>query len=285
VTLASVRSALGRDLLADARAAAIAGDLDLDAKPGPVVTDEDLAGLPQVAVRYLRRMGVVGRPRDRVLTLHARGRFRPRPRLPWLPYESWQIGTSDPIGRVYRIRVQAGPVPLVATDRYLDGRGTMHGEVLGLMTVVDAAGPEMDAGELVTWCNDAVLLAPSMLLGGDVRWAALDDHSFGVTVADRGIEVTARVVVDDDGAPTTFETFDRYVDLGGGLVRTRWSTPVDGWATVDGRLQFVAGSAVWETADGPYEYARTRLGPGDVVRGGAPSTSTPRTPAPAGSRP
>ncbi|MCZ2860585.1 DUF6544 family protein [Blastococcus sp. VKM Ac-2987] len=45
---------------------------------GPV-TEADLAGLPAAAARYLRAMGVVGRPRTWSFRAHLRGRFRLRP--------------------------------------------------------------------------------------------------------------------------------------------------------------------------------------------------------------
>jgi hypothetical protein len=35
----------------------------------------------------------------------------------------------------------------------------MHGKLLGLMTVVVGRGEEFDIGELVTYLNDAVLIA------------------------------------------------------------------------------------------------------------------------------
>jgi hypothetical protein len=40
----------------------------------------------------------------------------------------------------------------------------MHGKLLGLVTVADGEGREFDLGELVTYVNDAAMLAPSMLL-------------------------------------------------------------------------------------------------------------------------
>ena len=137
----------------------------------------------------------------------------------------------------------------------------------GLVPVVDSSGPELDVGELVTWLNDAVLLAPSMLLRPGVEWAAVDDRSFGVTVTDHGVAATARVVVDADGRPQAFETFDRYVDLGHGLERARWTTPVRGWTTDGEHRRYTSGTAVWELPDGDFAYVRTRLSPGAVVHG------------------
>jgi hypothetical protein len=47
------------------------------------VTEEDLARLPAVVQRYLRFMGVVGRPRDWSFRARYTGRFRLRPGEPW----------------------------------------------------------------------------------------------------------------------------------------------------------------------------------------------------------
>jgi hypothetical protein len=50
--------------------------------PAPeVVTEADLAALPDAAVRYLNFMGVAGRPPDSSFLAHFSGRFRLRPQL------------------------------------------------------------------------------------------------------------------------------------------------------------------------------------------------------------
>ena len=50
------------------------------------VTPAALAGLPAAAQRFLTFMEVTGRPPDRSFTAHFTGRFRLRPRLPWLRF-------------------------------------------------------------------------------------------------------------------------------------------------------------------------------------------------------
>ena len=85
----------------------------------------------------------------------------------------------NPVARLFHMRIDMGHVlPMVGRDSYLDGRGAMHGRLLGIVPVADAEGPELDVSELTTWVNDAVLLAPSMLLGSHSVWQELDDDSF-----------------------------------------------------------------------------------------------------------
>src|SRR5664279_2405065 len=94
-----------------------------------------------------------------------------------------------------RIRF-AGVVPMFGRDTYLDGQGRMIGKLFDRFTVVDGQGEEFDIGELSTYLNDAIMLAPSMLLGPNTTWTDVDANSFDVTLADGGRTVTGRVFLD-----------------------------------------------------------------------------------------
>ena len=138
-----------------------------------------------------------------------------------------------------------------------------------------AEGAETDLSELVTYLNDAVLLAPSMLLRLKTSFAPADDRSFDVTLADAGQTVTARVFLDDKGRPVNFSTTDRYADLPGGLVRAEWTTPIHGWQPDGDRLIPTHGSAVWQLPEGPLNYLDFRVPPGGVRYNLAPTDIMP----------
>lgn len=227
------------------------------------VTDADLEPLPEPAQRYLRWARVLGRPRDRAFTARFVGRFRMRPDQRWMPYRSWQFNATDPVTRLIHMRVDvAGVVPMFGTDSYLDQRGRMHGKVLGLVTVADGAGPEFDMGELVTYVNDAAMLAPSMLLTPRCEWTPVDDDSFDLTFTDDNNTVRARMFVDDDGRLLDFRTDDRWFAGVDPPVRTTWSTPIERWTTRrDGRPIPASGSAVWHLPDAEFTYVRGAFDP------------------------
>jgi len=224
------------------------------------VTDADLASLPLAAQRYLRFMGVVGLPRQAGLLAHWTGRFRLRPNGPWLGCEAWQHSTADPVARMFRMRLRRGPLTMKGWDVYREGHGRMRGTLFGLLPVANGAGPRFDTSEQVTWLDDAVLLAPSMLMQPGVSWSAgATPDAFSVAFTDVGRTVEVTVLVDEAGAPREVFTHDRYADLPGGLVRARWSTPVDGWRTVRGRRGPTAARAVWHLLGGPFTYAEMAL--------------------------
>jgi hypothetical protein len=241
------------------------------ADPQPV-TAVDLAGLPPAMRRYMHAMGVVSRPRDWSFLAHFTGRFQLQGKGAWMPAEVWQYNSALEVARIFHMRIDfAGVVPMVGRDTYLRGKGIMHGKLLGVVTVARSHGPETDISELVTYLNDAVLMAPSMLLRPNTSFAAVDDHAFDVTLVDAGQTVTARVFLDDEARPVNFSTTDRWGDFPGGLVRAEWTTPIEGWEPDGDRFIFTGGSAVWQLPEGPLPYMDFAMSPGGVRYNVAPN--------------
>jgi hypothetical protein len=250
--------------------------LGLPTGPGPdePVTEAALAGLPEPAQRYLRFMGVVGWPRDWSFRAHALGRFRRSATTPWQACDCWQYNTRLDPARVFHLTLKMGGVlPVLGRDTYVGGKGRMLVRLLDLVTVADGQGPEFDTGELVTYLNDAILLAPSLILGPETRWSPVDPGAFDVSFTDGATTVTGRVFVDARGAVTDFSTTDRFYAPGNATpVRTRWTTPVEGWQRAGERMIPTRGQAVWHLPFGPLPYAALTYHPENVefnIRPGA----------------
>ncbi|OFX25221.1 MAG: hypothetical protein A2V77_17795 [Anaeromyxobacter sp. RBG_16_69_14] len=249
-------------------------ELQLTPAQDAIVTDADLAPLPAAAQRYLRFMGAVGKPRIWSLRVGFEGRFKLARDSDWLPCKTIQYNSRDELARLFYMTIRVKLIPMLGRDTYLRGKGRMLGRALDLITVVDGSGPEFDIGELVTYLNDAILMAPSMLLGSETTWTAVDDLAFDITFADRGTTVRARVFLDERGAPMNFSTTDRFMDdpaRPGHYVRARWMTPMDDWMEVEGRRLPTSGKAVWyPEGAAPLPYADFRLVAGTVAFNVAP---------------
>jgi hypothetical protein len=236
----------------------------------PVVLESDLSGLPEPVQRYLRFMGVVGRPRDWSLRARWTGGFRLSPKQSFMPCEAWTYNTRLEVARIFHMRLRfLGFLPMRVRDTYVRGRGRMQGRLFDLISVVDNSSPEIAIGELTTYLNDAILLAPSMVLGAQTQWSAVDGSSFDVALSDRGRTVTARVLINARGAPINFSTTDRFCsdpnDAKGAMIRARWTTPVAGWQVVNGRQLPTRATAEWDLPAGPFCYADFRLDAGDIA--------------------
>jgi hypothetical protein len=166
---------------------------------------------------------------------------------------------------VFVMRLTVGHVvPFHGCDGYVRGRGRMVGTLFG-RTVVHGVGPEFDHSEYVICLNDAVLLAPSMLLESAITWTAVDQNSFDITASDRGgPTITARISVDERGAPVDFLA-DRYATLPDGTVLAPWHTPIRGWTTDHDRPVPASASVIYELPTGPYCYAEGRFTPGTLA--------------------
>lgn len=238
-----------------------AAEVSRDATPGAatIVRAAALAPLPLPAQRYLRFMGVLGRPATHSFRAHWGGRFRTGPAKPWMPCEVWQLNIAAPVTRIFHMRVRfAGVVPVYVRDTYVEGCGRMRASILNALDVVDEHDQRVTTGELVTYLNDALLFAPSMLLASDARWSAVDDQSFDVTVEDHGCSVTGRVLTNERGALVDFSTTDRFGNdpaSPADMVRARWTTPVSGWRVVDGRMLPTHAEAVWHFPGCEFAYA------------------------------
>ena len=66
-----------------------------------VVTEADLARLPEPVQRYLRITGSVGRPRVRSFTASWRGRIRSDPDDPWMAFTAEQVNDLEEPSRVW----------------------------------------------------------------------------------------------------------------------------------------------------------------------------------------
>jgi hypothetical protein len=239
--------------------------MGLPAGPDPgvnpaTVTDADMDMLPETARRYLRFMRVVGRPRDWSFRLRLTGRFRRSQKEAWMACEAWQYNTRLSVARIFYMRLRFfGILPVIGRDTYANGHGRMLIRPLDLFTIGDGTGEAYDIGELVTYLNDGIMIAPSMLLVPDVRWSEVDARSFDVSITDHGRTVKARVFVDERGAPVDFETTDRfYADPkdASKVSRCRWTTPLEGFQEAGGeRLLPTRGQATWHPAEGDLTYA------------------------------
>jgi len=192
--------------------------------------------------------------------------------------EAEQYNTALEVARFFHMKARLfGVLPVLARDTYANKSGRMLVKVFDLFTMVDASGHEFDVGELVTYLNDGILLAPSMLLGPNTEWYQTDDDAFDVALTDGSIRVAAHVTVDERGAVTCFETMDRFVqdpfDREHRLIRARWTTPITGWQKQSGRQLPSGGSAIWHLSKGEFKYVELEFS--KVVFNVAPSSTSP----------
>lgn len=213
-----------------------------------VITEADLAGLPQPVQRYLRYSGVVGKPPIRTAVLTQSGGFRTAPDQPWMPFTAAETYTTDPPGFIWQARLSMASLPiLVVRDHYRDGEGRILAKIGGLFAVAD---DRADEASLMRYFNELMWL-PTAYLDDNVTWEAVDDTHARGSFTDQGMTVTALFTFGEEGQIVNFEA-DRLSSVTGEM--ERWETPLDAWGEFEGFRVPTHGLGVWKLEDGDFAY-------------------------------
>ncbi|MBL8959492.1 MAG: hypothetical protein JNJ98_06555 [Gemmatimonadetes bacterium] len=233
-----------------------AGLVANSAGAGPLVTDSDLADLPPVVQRYLRRVGVVGQPRVRNFHLTFDVQMRAGPDAPWFHGTAEQYEAFHPPQRLFYMKASRAGLPFDGLHRYVGDAATMDIRLLGLHRVQYLAGAEMTRSETVTLLNDICLLAPAALLEVPVTWDAIDERSVRARFTNAGHSVAAVLTFDAQGDLVNFTSEDRSRAIDGGMVRRPFATPVRRVGTMAGVRVVVDGDATYTEDGREWSYGR-----------------------------
>ncbi|MEN9307000.1 MAG: hypothetical protein RL173_932 [Fibrobacterota bacterium] len=151
-------------------------------------------------------------------------------------------------------------IPLKGLHIYENAHASMLVRLAGLFTVAKAEGPCMDQGETVTLLNDMCLMAPGTLVDRRLSWKQLDARTVEVDFRNHTQRVTARMLFDEHGELVNFESNQRAaLQADGSLKYFRWSTPIDGWQSIDGFRLPTMARTIYDYPDGPFIYGEFHL--------------------------
>lgn len=236
-----------------------AAQLAAAALPERLVTESDLAPLPEPVQRFLRASGFVGKTIPRMLRIEFRGDIRSKGG-PWMPFTTVQVNTFDPPTRAFWMDATMKGLPTEGYHHYHDGRARMRIKVLGLIPVFDIAGAELDTAEAVTWFNDLCLFAPGALIDERISWEAVDDRRARATFRHKGIAISAVLVFDAQDRLVDFISDDRYyLNDDKTMTKCRFTTPARDHRLVNGVVVPGYGEAVYHLPDGEFTYGRFHL--------------------------
>src|SRR5664280_2498023 len=119
--------------------------------PNGVVTEADLADLPEPVATYVRRSGAVGQPRVTNFQARMHGRIRAGTTTAWMSFTGEQVNTYGPQpSRLFFMDATMFGLPVDVLHTYVGPSATMRVKACSLVPMVNAAGPDMDQAETVT---------------------------------------------------------------------------------------------------------------------------------------
>lgn len=223
-----------------------------------VVTEAELAQLPEPIQRWLTSAGVVDKPRVFSVRLRQRGGLRTAPSQSFMPAKAEQYFSVDPPGFIWQVQLpMARVIPVSGRDSYLEGRGHMLIEMLALIPVVNARGPEIDQGVLLRYLAEMVWY-PSAALQPYITWTPLTEGSARATMSYRGVQASADFFIDAQGRFTSLQA-KRYMSDGDSTSLQDWKVEANAWQRFEGVELPALGSVSWQLREGEFTYYRWEI--------------------------
>lgn len=173
-----------------------------------------LAGLPEPVQRYLRHAIAEGAPLASAVRLKMHGEIRLNNR--WYPFTAEQVNRWGR-GIIWQGSATMNGLPVRGADRMVDGAGSMHWKILGLIPVVNIAGADIARSAAGRLNIEAVWL-PSVLLGAEVTWTADSDRQICASFQAHGEQAKLELEVDAQGRLLTCR-MPRWGNLSSGTFR------------------------------------------------------------------
>lgn len=227
-----------------------------------LLTEADLAKLPDPVKKYLRYTGAVGQPKVKNFKVTFTGRIRSKAKPgDWMSFTSEQYNFVEASQRFFFMKATMKHLPVNGYHRFEKGNAFMDIRLLSLFRVQYETGKEMGVAETVTFFNDMCCMAPATLIDPRIRWETTDDSSIVKAIfTNENIPISATLYFDSEGRLVNFVSEDRYAEMENGTMqRLRWSTPLTDYQTF-GKYR-VAGSAdaVYTYPEGEFSYGTFRV--------------------------
>ncbi len=138
-----------------------------------------------------------------------------------------------------------------------EGKGKMSIKLLGLISIADASGLEMNQASLVRYLNE-IIWFPTAFLNDYIQWEPINSNSAKATISVNGLTASAVFYFNESGELENFIT-ERYRDDHGQLVLETWSTPITEYKEINGVRIPTKGDAVYNLSSGDFKYIEVEL--------------------------
>ncbi len=226
-----------------------------------VLTEADLAALPDPVQRYVRRSGAIGQPRVHNFRATWTGRIRSDVESQWMHFTAEQLNTFEPPQRFFMMNATMKGLPVDVLHAFDAGGATMRVKRLSVISKVDLKGPDLTRAETVTLFNDMCFFAPGALISAAIAWEPVASHTTKARYTQGANTISAELTFNDAGELIDFGSDDRSMGSTEGrtLTRMRWTTPVRDYAQVGPARVATKAHVLWHPHSGAWSYGEFEL--------------------------
>lgn len=183
-----------------------------------VFSPDDFAHLPDAARRYLEHTISPGTAIASAVRLKMHGEIKLKT---WSPFTAEQVVCWER-GFIWSATAWMNRLPIVGSDRIIDGIGAMQWKLLGLFPVRTGTGSDITRSAAGRFHTELMLL-PSALCQSDVTWSSTEASHLHASFMAQGEQAELDLTIDQTGRLTSAKlprwsnpdgTEHGYVDFG-----------------------------------------------------------------------
>ena len=224
------------------------------------LTEKDIQHLPAIVRKYIHYSGSIGKEKILNFRVEFAGGIRSNSGEDYMPLRSVQYNFTDHPTRLFYIVAKKKGIPAKGIHIYKDRKAIMLIKILGLFTVVNARGKEMDQGETVTVFNDMCFMAPAALIDKNIEWNEIDNLTVGAKFTNGNITVSATLYFNEKGELVNFLSNDRFETTDGKTyINNPWITPATEYADINGYRLPSRAKLIYKRPDEDFCYGEFNL--------------------------
>lgn len=225
-----------------------------------ILTEADMAHLPELVRRYIRYTGAVGKPKVKTFKVGFSGKIRKDGQLPWMPFRVEQHSFINESIRLFWMDAIMMHLPVKGFHCFRKGVAFMDIRLFGLFRVQYMDGKEMGISETVTFFNDMCVMAPATLIDHRIKYIETDENCVLAEFSDHGITISAWLHFGENGELTNFISDDRYAFKGKNrMEQFRWQTPLRNYQEINGRMISKEAELIYEYPEGDFCYGKFEM--------------------------
>lgn len=219
-----------------------------------ILTEKDIAHLPDIVQDYLRYTKSVGQPKVSNFRAEFVGGMRGKPTDDYMNFHSVQYNFYQQPSRYFFMEATKAGFPATGLHTYQNSTATFMVKMMNWFKVVDAKGNKLNQAETVTLFNDMCFIAPPTLIDERIKWEVINDTTVKGFFKNGSITVSAILYFTPKGKLVNFISYDRYETDGNYYHNFPWETPVENYTMMNG--YFLPGKAklIYQKPGGNFVY-------------------------------
>jgi hypothetical protein len=228
--------------------------------PNSVLTEAEIAYLPEPVRKYIRYTGSVGKPKVNNFRVDFEGKIRDHVKPIWMELTSEQYNFIKTPTRLFYLDATMKGLPVGGFHSFKNGVAFMDIRLLSMFKVEYQSGVVMNISETVTFFNDMCVMSPGALIDKRIEWLEVEGNKVKASFTNNGITISAWLYFNEKGELVNFSSEDRSaLGKNGETIKLKWSTPMRDYKDINGYRLASYAETIYTYIDGDFTYATFTL--------------------------